>query len=121
MRSLFTGPLPPDDADRMAAVMKAVAEPARLQLLAHIRKARGKAIATQLWPLTGLSQSTVSKHLHTLLAAGLIRGEQESTCVRLSIEPDAFAELAGALKPGWDAGCEESEHPAAAHPGPVRR
>lgn len=68
-------PLGRAEAEQLAKVLKAVAEPARLQLLSLIRSA-GEACACDLNDPVGLSQPTVSHHLKVLADAGLIVREQ---------------------------------------------
>lgn len=71
----LTSPLDRADAQDLARVLKAVAEPARLQLLALIRTS-GEACACDFTEPLGLSQPTVSHHLKILTDAGLIHREQ---------------------------------------------
>ena len=68
-------PLERQAAEELARVLKAVADPARLQLLGLIRSA-GEACACDLTEPLGLSQPTVSHHLKILAKAGLIHREQ---------------------------------------------
>jgi ArsR family transcriptional regulator len=71
----LAAPLDRAEAEQLAKVLKAVAEPARLQLLSLIRSA-GEACACDLNDPVGLSQPTVSHHLKVLADAGLIVREQ---------------------------------------------
>lgn len=71
----LTSPIDRADAEVLARTLKAVAEPARLQLLALIRSA-GESCACDLNEPVGLSQPTVSHHLKVLTDAGLITREQ---------------------------------------------
>ena len=68
-------PLGAQDAQRLADVLKALAHPARLQLLSIIVSA-GEACACDLVEPIGLSQPTVSHHLRVLVEAGLVQREQ---------------------------------------------
>lgn len=68
-------PLDHEAAQQLASVLKAVADPARLQLLGLIRAA-GEACTCDLTGPVGLSQPTVSHHLKVLTAAGLVHREQ---------------------------------------------
>ena len=68
-------PLDRDEAEQLARVLKAVADPGRLQLLSIIRS-KGEACACDLNEPLGLSQPTVSHHLKVLVEAGLISREQ---------------------------------------------
>lgn len=70
-------PLDEDDAVELAAVLKALADPARLRLLSIIGAADdGWACACDLHEPLGRSQPTVSHHLSTLVKAGLLEREQ---------------------------------------------
>ena len=60
--------------DPAAAVLAAVAEPNRLQLLRVLLE--GDRCVTQCMDATGLNQSLVSKHLSRLIAAGLVERER---------------------------------------------
>lgn len=68
-------PLTRPDAEQLARILKAVADPARLQLLALIRSA-GETCACDLTEPVGLAQPTVSHHLKVLTDAGLLQREQ---------------------------------------------
>lgn len=74
----FCAPMARDDADRLAVVLKAVADPVRLQLLSLI-KSCGEACACDLNQAVSLSQPTVSHHLKVLADAGLVEREQRGT------------------------------------------
>lgn len=89
----LSAPLAAQDAARLARVLKAVADPVRLQLLALIR-AGGEACACDLVEPVGLSQPTVSHHLKVLTEAGLIRREQRGQWAWFHAEPDRLADLA---------------------------
>lgn len=71
----LAAPMDRTEAEQVAKVLKAVAEPARLQLLSLIRS-QGEACACNLNDPVGLSQPTVSHHLKVLTDAGLIIREQ---------------------------------------------
>ena len=64
-------------AENLARLLKAVADPARLQLLALLRSSpAGEACACDLTEPLGLSQPTVSHHLKILVGAGLLERTQ---------------------------------------------
>lgn len=71
----LAAPMKRGEAEQLARVLKAVADPARLQLLALIRSA-GETCACDLTEPVGLSQPTVSHHLKVLTEAGLLHREQ---------------------------------------------
>ena len=59
-------------AERMAGIAKALADPVRLQLVDVLRKHAGKVCVCELVPLFDLSQPTVSHHLKVLREAGIV-------------------------------------------------
>ena len=64
----------PERHERAAAVLAAVAEPNRLQLLRVLLD--GERCVTQCTEATGMSQSLVSKHLTRLIDAGLVERQR---------------------------------------------
>lgn len=62
--------LPPDTLALVAQRFRALAEPARLQILQQLRA--GERTVTELVEATGLGQANLSKHLQVLLAAGFV-------------------------------------------------
>lgn len=82
-----------NDADRLARLLKAVADPARLQLLAVLQSG-GEACVCDLQAAVGLSQPTVSYHLKMLASAGLITREQRGTWAWYQISHARMRELA---------------------------
>lgn len=67
--------LSPETLEVIAERFKALAEPARLHILAALRE--GELTVTELVEATGLGQANVSKHLGLLLAAGFVRRRKE--------------------------------------------
>ena len=68
------------DADRLAGVLKALADPARLRLLSLIQASPdGEACVCALTAPIGLSQPTVSHHLRILTESGLLEREKRVT------------------------------------------
>jgi ArsR family transcriptional regulator len=95
----LTEPIDRDSAEALAALLKAVADPARLQLLALIRAAEGgEACACDLTEPLGLSQPTVSHHLKVLTDAGLITRERRGTWAWFSVVPERLAEIAAVFR-----------------------
>ncbi len=86
-------PLARGEAEQVARVLKAVADPARLQLLALIRSG-GEACACDLTGPVGLSQPTVSHHLKVLTEAGLITREQRGQWAWFRADPGRLADIA---------------------------
>ncbi|GFG74183.1 ArsR/SmtB family transcription factor [Mycobacterium botniense] len=85
-------------AERLAGMLKALAEPARLRLLSLIAAhANAEACVCDLTAPVGLSQPTVSHHLKTLVDAGLIEREQRGKWAYYRLVPGALDALAGIL------------------------
>jgi ArsR family transcriptional regulator len=84
-------------AQRMAAIAKAIADPVRLQLVDVLRKHAGKVCVCELVPLFDLAQPTVSHHLRVLRDAGLIESEKRGLWAYYYVLPGALDELAGWL------------------------
>jgi ArsR family transcriptional regulator, arsenate/arsenite/antimonite-responsive transcriptional repressor len=82
------GGLTRDAAETSAALLKAVADPVRLQLLSAIRATTdGEACVCDLTPVVGLSQPTVSHHLKVLVEAGLLEREKRGTWAWFRLVP----------------------------------
>lgn len=91
-------PVAREQAADLAALFKALGDPARVQLLSLIASADGgQACACDLTGPVGLSQPTVSHHLKVLVEAGLVTREQRGTWAWFAIVPERFAELAAVL------------------------
>ncbi|MFQ5558426.1 MAG: metalloregulator ArsR/SmtB family transcription factor [Acidimicrobiales bacterium] len=74
---LLAAPLDEAEAEELATVLKALADPARLRLVSLIASAAdGEACACDLSSPLGRSQATVSHHLSQLVKAGIIEREQ---------------------------------------------
>jgi ArsR family transcriptional regulator, arsenate/arsenite/antimonite-responsive transcriptional repressor len=87
-----------DDADKLAAALKAIAEPARLRLLSLIRaQPDQEACVCHLTEPLGLSQPTVSHHLKVLLRAGLVEREQRGNWAFFRVREEPLAVLRGLL------------------------
>jgi ArsR family transcriptional regulator len=80
-------------AERMAAIAKALADPVRLQLVDVLRKHAGKVCVCELVPLFDLSQPTVSHHLKVLREAGLVDSERRGLWAYYYVIPDSLEEL----------------------------
>lgn len=96
----LSAPLDRETAEKLAKLLKAVADPARLQLLALIRSSPGGSVCVcDLTEPLGLSQPTVSHHLKVLRDAGLVDREQRGTWAWFSVDSGRLAELAALLAP----------------------
>jgi ArsR family transcriptional regulator len=93
-------PIEPADADRLAKVLKALADPARLRLLSLIQSApEGEACVCDLTAPLGLSQPTVSHHLRILTEAGLLEREKRGVWAYYRLVPAAIGVIADLLTP----------------------
>lgn len=87
-----------DDAVALAIRLKALADPARLQLLAFILDQPGQEACTcNLAPVVNLSEPTVSHHLKKLEASGLLTKERRGMNVYYRIVPEAIHAIARVL------------------------
>jgi ArsR family transcriptional regulator len=90
--------LAPEEADELAGVLKALADPTRLRLLSLIQAQPDEAacVCHLVEPL-GLSQGTVSHHLKALLTAGLVTREQRGSWAFYRVAPDALRSIRALL------------------------
>jgi len=92
-------PIDRGTAEALAELLKAVADPARLQLLALIRAAEGgQACVCDLTDPLDLSQPTVSHHLKVLADAGLVVREKRGTWAWYSVVPERLTEIAAVFR-----------------------
>jgi ArsR family transcriptional regulator len=91
-------PLARDDAAHVATGFKALADPARVQLIHLVSSAEGaEACVCDLTAALGLSQGTVSHHLKILIDAGLLERERRGTWAWYRLVPEALTALAATL------------------------
>lgn len=80
---------PPELVDMMAGRFKALAEPARLQILAALRG--GERTVSELADDTGLGQANLSKHLQLLHALGFVSRRKDGLFVHYTLaDRDVF-------------------------------
>lgn len=87
--------LPPpsaSDADRVSALAKALAHPARIRIVAFLLSKPG-CIGGDIVDEIGLAQSTVSEHLRILKDAGLVQGTIDYPRICYSLDPAALEPL----------------------------
>jgi ArsR family transcriptional regulator len=104
--SVLDAPITESEADDLAAVFAAMADPVRLRLLSLVADA-GELCSCNLEEPLGKSQLTISRHTEVLAEAGLIRGEKRGRWVwwrivpeRLGVARDALAAAPGSLRVG---------------------
>jgi ArsR family transcriptional regulator len=82
------------DAQQLATVLKAIADPSRLRLLSLIKAQPGcECCVCNLTEPLGLTQPTVSHHLRVLREAGLLEREQRGQWAYYRIADDQLALL----------------------------
>lgn len=87
-------PIDRSAAETMAGLLKAVADPARLQLLSMLRAAPNlEACVCDLTAPLGLSQPTVSHHLKVLTDAGLVTRERRGSWAWFTLVPSSLEHL----------------------------
>lgn len=89
-------PLSATDAVSLAAVLAALADPARLRLLS-ILAAQGEVCSCNLQQPLGKSQPTISHHTRVLAEAGLIEGDKRGKWTWWRIVPERLAAVRQAL------------------------
>ena len=91
-------PIDRETAEELAQLLKAVADPARLQMLAWIRAQEGcESCVCDITEAVGLSQATVSHHLKKLVDAGILERTKRGYWTWYSVVPSRLGELAAVL------------------------
>jgi ArsR family transcriptional regulator len=94
---LSARPLSEEQAEQVAPLLKALAEPVRLRLMSLVAShAGGEACVCDLNDAFELSQPTISHHLKVLYEAGLLDREKRGVWVYYRARTEALASL-GAL------------------------
>ncbi|WP_342113426.1 ArsR/SmtB family transcription factor [Pseudoduganella sp. OTU4001] len=86
------GTLPAVDAEQVAQLCKALAHPARVQLLCYLAS-YGACYFGNLADVLPLSPSTISQHVSVLKEAGLILGSSDAQRVCYCINPKRIGQL----------------------------
>lgn len=95
---LFGSDLTEGDAEELAAVLKALADPVRLRILNCIAAAPdGECCACDLPEVVERSQPTVSHHLSQLVGAGVLEREQRGKWAWFRIRDGRLAEIGRAM------------------------
>lgn len=83
-----------DRAADLSAVVKALADPTRLQILDALRASAPEALCQcELTPLFDMSQQALSKHLKVLITAGVVGSERRGLWTYYFVLPDSLKEL----------------------------
>jgi ArsR family transcriptional regulator, arsenate/arsenite/antimonite-responsive transcriptional repressor len=97
---VLVGHLIQEEAVKLAAAFKAIADPVRLRVLNFIAaQPSGEACVCHFTGPLGLTQPTVSHHLKLLHDAGLVERERRGTWVHYRIVPEPLLALREALTP----------------------
>lgn len=89
---LTKAPLSADEADDLAPVLAALADPVRLRLLSIVA-AEGETCSCNLQDPLGKSQPTISHHTRVLAEAGLIVGDKRGKWTWWRVVPERLATL----------------------------
>ncbi len=99
--AILQGRLSQAEAECLAGIFKAIADPARLRLLSFIAaQPSGEAYVGYLMKPLDMSEPTVSHHLKVLYDAGLLERERRGKCVYYRIVLEGLAALRNALGAG---------------------
>lgn len=88
-----------DEAERIAKLFKALADPTRVQLLGLLRSKPGGECGYDLTGSLGISQPSVSYHAKILHEAGLVTRERRGSWVFYRICEERLAEIRRAVGP----------------------
>jgi arsenate reductase (thioredoxin) len=98
---VIEAPLGDAEAERLADLLKALADPVRLRLVSLLATApTGELCACEFPEVLNKSQPTVSHHLTLLVNAGLIEREQRGKWAWFRLCPDQLASVRTALGEG---------------------
>ncbi|HEY8743175.1 MAG TPA: metalloregulator ArsR/SmtB family transcription factor, partial [Chloroflexota bacterium] len=86
-----------NDIDRLSALLKAVGDPARLQILHMLRAAGEPVCVCDLTAALDVGQPTVSHHLARLKEAGLVTSKKLGVWAYYSLRTDASPEVQSVL------------------------
>lgn len=94
--------------NELAAMVKAIAHPARIAILQHLVK-KNACVCGDLVEELGLAQATTSQHLKELKNAGLIQGNIEGVSVCYCINPTIWKQYKNRLGEFFkEVTCEEA-------------
>lgn len=95
---LLREPITASQADRLARMLKALAEPTRLRLVSIVAAHDGgEACVCELTEPLGLSQPTISHHLKILVEAGIFTRDKRGVWAYYALVPSALDALSAVL------------------------
>jgi ArsR family transcriptional regulator len=84
-----------EQAEQVAPLLKALADPVRLRLMSLIASsASGEACVCDLGDAFDLTQATISHHLKVLHSAGLLDRDKRGVWVYYAVRPEALSAVA---------------------------
>lgn len=109
--------MPRDIAEAMSEVLRALADPLRLQVVSALAAAPGGRLAAgQIASLTELTAPTVSHHLRSLREAGVLVSERHGTWVHYALAP-GMDRVTTSLLDALSAAAARSASRGATYPG----
>ena len=95
---LMREPLSTEQAERLAPLLKALADPARLRLVSIVAASEGgEACVCDLNDAFDLSQPTISHHLKVLHDAGLLDRSKRGVWVYYAVRSEVLADIAAVI------------------------
>lgn len=95
---LMREPMSIEQAERIAPLLKALADPVRLRLVSIVASyADGEACVCDLNDAFDLSQPTISHHLKVLHDVGLLDRSKRGVWVYYRVRPEALADVAAMI------------------------
>lgn len=95
---LLRQPITPAQAADLARLLKALADPTRLQLVSMVAASDGgEACVCDLTGPLGLTQPTISHHLKILVNAGIFTRDKRGVWAYYTLRPSALRALAAIL------------------------
>jgi ArsR family transcriptional regulator, arsenate/arsenite/antimonite-responsive transcriptional repressor len=94
---LSAQPLSMDQAEQVAPLLKALADPVRLRLMSLVASRQGEACMCDLTDAFDLSQPTISHHMKVLHDAGLVDREKRGVWVYYRARPETLISLSALI------------------------
>ena len=95
---LLKEPLTAGQADGLARLLKALADPTRLRLVSMVEAHEGgEACVCELTEPLGLTQPTISHHLKVLIDAGILTRDKRGVWAYYALVPGALDAVAALL------------------------
>ena len=86
-----------EDAEGLSALLRVLADPARLQIVSLLASAGGEVCVCDLTAPLGLSQPTVSHHMKQLREGGFVSSERRGKWIFYRLIPEQIQAVTSAL------------------------